>query len=465
VVVGAGPNGLAAAITIAREGRSVLLVEGADTVGGGCRTAELTLTGFRHDVCSTSFPLGVGSPFFRTLPLDRHGLRWIQPEVCVAHPIDPERAALLHHDLAATAAGLGPDGDAYRDLIGPLVERWDQIEEHVLGPLVRLPRHPLAAAGFGLLAVRSAEGLARRFSTEQARALLAGCAAHSFLPLDRPTTGGFAVLYPVLAHRYGWPLPAGGAQRLSDALAGHLRELGGEIETGRWVRSLSDLPPARAVLLDVTPTQLAEMADLPDGYLRRVRAFRYGPAAFKLDLAVEGGVPWTNPELARAGTVHLGGTFEEVAEAEARTWAGSVTTRPFLLVAQPSTFDPSRAPEGHHTVWCYAHVPHGSPVDYTETILTRLEEYAPGLRERVVGSHVIGPPDWPRYNPNYVGGDIAGGAHTLTQLLFRPFPSRDPYATPLDGVFLCSSSTPPGAGVHGMCGHLAARRALAGPLR
>lgn len=456
---------MAAAVTLAMEGRRVLVIEGADRIGGGCRTAELTLPGFHHDVCSAAFPLAVGSPFFRRLPLERYGLRWIEPEVAVAHPLDPQRAAILHRRLDLTEAGLGVDGEAYRRLMEPLVESWDEIEDHLLGPLIRIPHRPIALARFGRVAVRSAMGLVRSsFRSPEARALLGGCAAHSFLPLTHPTTAAFAVLYPILAHRHGWPIAAGGAQALADSLAAYLRDLGGEIETGRWVRSLSELPPTRAVLLDVTPRQLVDMVDLPSPYRKRALGYRFGPAAFKVDFALDGPIPWQHPDLPAAGTVHLGGTLEEVARAEADAWGGRVSAFPFVLVSQPSALDPTRAPAGKHAVWAYAHVPHGTDADYLEVIESQIERFAPGFRERILARHVIDPVRWPEYNPNHVGGDITGGAHTLRQLLFRPFPKRDPYATPVPGVYLCSSSTPPGAGVHGMCGYWAARRALDGPL-
>lgn len=469
VVVGAGPNGLTAAVTLARAGRSVLVVEGATRIGGGARTEELTLPGFRHDLGSALYPLGIGSPVLRTLPLERYGLRWIDHEVAVAHPLGPGRVGALHRSLDATVEGLGPDGPVYRRLFEPLVRDWDLIEDGLLGPLPRLPRHPLVLARFGLRAIRPASRLIRSaFATPEARALLAGCAAHSFLPLGRPLTGAFALLYPILAHRFGWPVAAGGAQAIPDALAAYLGDLGGRIETGRWVRSLGDLPSSSVVLLDVSPAGLDGLAGdhLPEGYRRRLRRFRQGPGAYKVDYALDGPVPWAEAALERAGTVHIGGTIEEVEESEADAFAGRPNPRPFLLVAQQSVVDASRAPAGKHTVWAYAHAPNGSRADLTEVVDARIERFAPGFTRRVLARHVIRPTDWESWNPNWVGGDISGGAHTPSQLVFRPFPQpRNPYATPLPGVYLCSASTPPGAGVHGMCGYHAARAALARELR
>jgi len=460
VVVGAGPNGLTAAITLAQAGRSVLVLEGADSIGGGMRTAELTVPGFHHDICSAIHPLATNSPFMRTLPLAQQGLEMVHPELPMAHALTPDRAVLVHRDIARTAEGLGADSARYRSILGRVVEGWPSLEDQVLGPIARLPRHPLAMARFGIDAIRPATRSG--FKTVEARALFAGNAAHSFLPLDHPLTASFGWFLLAGAHRFGWPAARGGSQAIADALAGHLTTLGGEIRTGTWVESLDDLPPRRATLLDLTPAGFARLGrgQLPAGYLRKVTRFRHGPAAFKLDFALSGSMPWKNPDLIKAGTIHLGGTMEEIAQAERASWDGVVHPRPFTLVVQPSVFDPSRAPEGLHTLWVYSHVPNASRVDFTATIEDRLEEFAPGFRDLVVGRHVMTPADFEAHNPNYVGGDIAGGAHTMRQLIFRPFPALDPYSTPLDGVFLCSASTPPGAGTHGMCGHLAARSAL-----
>lgn len=462
IVVGAGPNGLSAAVTLAAAGASVLVVEGADEVGGGARTRQLTLPGFHHDVCSAIHPLAAGSPFLRTLPLADHGLEWVHPPVALAHAFEDEEAVLVHRSITETAAGLGEDGPAYRRILDRMTADWPDLEDHVLGPLLRIPRHPVALARFGLDAAPPAALAARRFSTRRARGLFAGCAAHAFLPLNRPFTASFGWLLLTLAHTHGWPLARGGSGEIANALASHLTSIGGEIETGHPVTDLGELPPSRLVLLDVTPSGFARLAGdrLPSGYVRRARRFRHGPGAFKVDLALDGPIPWRDPRLAEAGTVHIGGAFREVAASEADAWSGRISRTPFTLVAQPSAFDPTRAPAGGHTVWAYAHVPAGSPADMGPVIEERIEAMAPGFRDRILARHAIGPPDWEEYNPNYVGGDISGGAHTATQLLFRPFPQADPYATPLDGVFLCSSSTPPGAGVHGMSGHHAALRAL-----
>ena len=462
VVVGSGPNGLAAAILLARAGCSVLVLEAAPTAGGGMRTQELTLPGFRHDVCSAIHPLGLGSPFLGTLELERHGLEWIQPPAPLAHPFDDGTAALLERSVEATAQGLGADAGAYRRLMGPLVADADDLLADILGPL-RVPEHPVPLARFGLLGARSAVGLARRrFASARARALFAGLAAHSLLPLTSSPSAGFGLVLGLLGHHVGWPMPRGGSQSLAEALAACLRSLGGELELGRRVESLAELPRARTVLLDVTPRQLLRLAGsrLPAGYRRRLERFRYGPGAFKLDLAVDGPIPWRAPECARAGTVHLGGTLEEIAASEAAVAAGRTSERPYVLLAQQSLFDPSRAPPGKHTVWAYCHVPNGSRVDMTARIEAQIERFAPGFRERVIAQHVLGPQELERYNANYVGGDINGGLQDLRQLLTRPVARLVPYETPLPGVFLCSSSTPPGGGVHGMCGYWAARAAL-----
>ncbi|HSL27303.1 MAG TPA: NAD(P)/FAD-dependent oxidoreductase [Acidimicrobiia bacterium] len=463
VVVGAGPNGLAAAAEVARAGRSVLVVEGGATVGGGARTLELTRPGFRHDVCSAVHPLGLGSPFFRTLPLDEHGLKWVQPPVPFAHPTSPREAVLVHRSLAATAAELeGSDGAEYRKRVEPFVEHWDRIESQLLGPVLRVPEHPLAMARFAWVGVLPARTLINAFSGEGARALIAGTAAHSFLPLSRPLTASFGLLYPITAHRFGWPFAAGGSQAIVDALASYLRSLGGEIETGRWIGNLAELPPSKVVLCDVTPQVLIEITGdrLPISYRNRLRRFKRGPAAFKVDYALAGPIPWINQRLAQAGTIHIG-SAESIMAAEAAIWQGQRPVRPFILLAQPSLFDPARAPAGHHTLWAYAHVPAGTDEDYTAAIEQEIEHLAPDWRDLVLERSVITPADLAEYNPNNLGGDITGGAHTLGQVVFRPVPGRNPYATPAPGLYLCSSSTPPGAGVHGMCGYWAARTALA----
>jgi phytoene dehydrogenase-like protein len=463
VVVGAGPNGLAAAVTLSGAGLAVLVLEASATIGGGARTAALTLPGFLHDVCSAIHPLGVGSPFFRRLSLAEHGLSWIDPPAALAHPFDDGRAVLVRRSLEETAAGLGADGPAWRRLFAPLSAHWDALAPDLLAPLLRVPRHPLRLARFGLEAMRSAESLARsRFRTPEARALFAGLAGHSILPLDRPFTASFGLVLGATAHALGWPLARGGSQRIVDALAALVRGRGGEILTDARVDSLEALPLSRLVMLDLTPRQVVQVAGsrLPPGYRGRLEQYRYGPAVFKLDLALDGPVPWTAAECAQAGTVHLGPTLEEIVASESAPWRGAHAERPLVLVAQQSLFDPARAPKGRHTLWAYCHVPHGSTTDMTEPILSQVERFAPGVRQRILAVSRMGPADYEAYDANYVGGDINGGAQDFDQLFGRPAWRLQPYATPVKGLFLCSSSTPPGGGVHGMCGYQAAQAAL-----
>lgn len=463
VVVGSGPNGLAAAIELARAGRSVLVREGSQTLGGGASSAELTLPGFVHDLCSAVHPLGVGSPFFSSLPLADHGLEWIHPSAPLAHPLDGGSAVLLERSVAATAEGLGPDGPAYRRLMDPLVEDWRRLAGPLLGPLLRVPRHPFALARFGLAALRSARGLAeRRFAGVPARALFAGNAAHSTLSLEKPASAAFGLVLSITGHAVGWPFPCGGAQRITDALVSLFRSLGGDVVTGAPVTSLDELPPSRLILCDVTPAQLLALAGdrLPPRYRGALAHWRYGPAAFKVDWALSAPIPWTAPGCARAGTLHLGGTLAEVAASERAPWRGEHVERPFVLLAQPSLFDSTRAPEGKHTAWAYCHVPNGSTLDVTDRIERQVERFARGFRDLVLARSVMSPAMLEQRNPNLVGGDIAGGANDLRQLIARPALRLVPYATPLPGLYLCSSSTPPGGGVHGMCGYLAARAAL-----
>lgn len=464
IVVGAGPNGLAAAITLARARRRVLLVEGADTVGGGTRTAEITLPGFRHDVCSAIHPLGVGSYFFRTLPLDRYGLRWIESPIQIAHPLDDGTAAVLYRSVERTAKGLGRDGAFYKLLMGPLVRSWPRIERNVLGPF-RFPRHPFLMARFGIFALLPASILARiAFRGEHARALFAGVAAHSMLPLSDPATAAPGLVLGILAHQYGWPLPVGGSQSLADALAEHFRSLGGEIRTGEFVNSLDDLPEADHVLLDVSPRGLSRIAGkhLPASYKERLGHFKHGPGIFKVDYALSGPVPWRAAECSQAATVHVGGTLPEIEKSERAVGQGHPSDQPFVLVAQQSLFDPTRAPEGCHTLWAYCHVPPNSTVDMTGRIEAQIERFAPGFRDLILARHTLSPAQIEAYNPNYVGGDINGGAQFLTQIYTRPLPQLDPYRTPNPRIFLCSASTPPGGGVHGLCGYHAARSVLRG---
>ena len=469
VVVGAGPNGLAAAIELARHGRSVLVIERNATVGGGSRSAELTLPGFTHDVCSAIHPLGRASPFFSALPLDEHGLAWIEPPVQIAHPLDDGSAALVWRDLDRTAEGLGRDAARYRRLMRPIVRDWELIVDQMLGPLrpFRALQHPFALGRFGMLSLLPTTLLARPFTEPRTRALLAGTSAHSMLRLDRPVSAAFGMTLTASAHAVGWPMPRGGSQSIADALASYLRSLGGEIVTGQQVRSLDGLPPHRSVLLDLTPRQVLEVAGprLRGLYAAQLRHYRYGPGTFKVDMALDGPIPWRNPDLLQAGTVHLGGTLEEIATSEREVARGRIPERPFVLLAQQSLFDPSRAPEGRHTAWAYCHVPNGSAVDMTDRILSQIERFAPGVRDRVLAMSVRGPAELERDNPNYVGGDINGGLQSLTQLFSRPAVRPDPYSTPDRSLFICSSSTPPGGGVHGLCGFHAARSALRGVLR
>lgn len=462
VVVGAGPNGLAAAITCAQAGRSVLVLEGTEGIGGGIRTAELTLPGFAHDVCSAIHPMAAVSPFFAGAGLDRHGLELVHPEIALVHPLDEGRAGVLHRSLERTVEGLGPDGRSWDRHIGWAARQWDRLAPGVLGPLTRVPRHPLAMAAFGVRGVLPATVAGRAFSTEEGKGLLAGASAHSFLPLQRPLTTAMGVMLLASGHAAGWPAARGGSARIADALAARLAELGGTIETSHPVRSLADVPAARAVLFDVTPRQLLEICQdaLPAAYRRRLARFRYGPGVFKVDYALSEPVPWTNADCRRAGTVHVGGTMAEIAQAEVEVAAGRVADRPFMIVAQQSLFDPTRAPAGQHTLWAYAHVPHACDVDVTSTMERQLERFAPGFADTVLARHRAGPAWYESYNPNFIGGDIAGGSHGGLQLALRPRPGVRPYRTPNPRIFLCSASTPPGGGVHGMCGHHAATLAL-----
>lgn len=461
VVVGAGPNGLVAAVTLAEAGRRVIVLEASSTIGGGCRSAELTEPGFVHDICAAVHPLAVASPAFAALQLDRHGLRFVHPEVPLAHPLDGGRAGVLHRSIGATMTELGDDGRAWRALIGPAVDHWPDLLPQVMRPVTSIPSHPLVLASFGLRALLPASLATRVFRHDEAAALFAGSAAHAFLPLSRPVTSAFGVLLSAAAHAVGWPVVEGGSQRLVDALAARLVELGGEIRTDARVRSMSDLPPHRTALFDTDPQQLAAIVGdrFSSRYRRRLTSYRFGPGAFKIDYALSAPVPWTNEWCRRAGTVHVGGTVGEIAAAEADVARGRMPPRPFVLVAQPSLVDRSRAPEGCHTLWVYAHVPHGYTGDATASIEAQIERFAPGFRDVVLARSVMGPSAFHDYNPNYVGGDVAGGAHMGTQMLFRPVVGR-PYITPDPSIMLCSASTPPGGGVHGMCGYQAAQVVL-----
>jgi len=462
LIVGAGPNGLAAAITLARAGRSVLVIEAKATVGGGARTAELTLPGFRHDICSAIHPLGLGSPFLRTLPWEQLGVEWIQPDLPLAHPLDDGTAIALHREFAATAASIGRDGDAWRALLEPLAADWEKLAPTLLGPHPFSP-HLLPLTRFGLPGMLPAALLPRlAFREERARALFAGLAAHSFLDFGQPFSSAFGLVLGMLGHRVGWPIPRGGSQAIVDGMARYLQSLGGEIVCGWEVKTLDELPRSRAVLLDVTPRQLLAMAGekLPVVYRRRLEKYRYGPGVFKIDYALSAPVPWAAPECRRAGTVHIGGTLPEIAASERAANRGQLPERPYVLVAQQSLFDDSRALAGKHTLWAYCHVPHGSTADRTEAIEAQIERFAPGFRETILARATRNTQAIHADNPNYIGGDINGGVQDIRQLWTRPLLRWPPYATPLPGVYLCSSSTPPGGGVHGMCGYHAARAAL-----
>jgi phytoene dehydrogenase-like protein len=466
VIVGSGPNGLAAAITLARTGRSVIVLEAKDTIGGGTRSAELTLPGFVHDVCSAVHPLAVGSPFFKTLPLDRFGLEWIYPPASLAHPFDDGTAVIVERSIEATSEALGADAAAYRRLMKPLVADWDKLAQEFLGPL-RLPHHLIALARFGPLAVLPAASLAKiAFRGERARALLAGMACHSIMPLEQITTAAFGLMLNITAHAVGWPIPKGGSQSIANALAAYFTSLGGEIVTDCEVQCLDQLPPQnaphRAVLLDVTPRQLDRIAGkrLPTSYRRKLQGYRYGPGVFKIDFALDGPIPWKAAECAQAATVHIGGTLEEIAMSERTVGRGQHPERPFVLVAQSSLFDPTRAPEGKHTVWAYCHVPNGSTVDMSERLIAQIDRFAPGFRDRILACASRTSIDMERYNPNYIGGDINGGVQDWRQLFTRPVARINPYTTPARNIYLCSSSTPPGGGVHGMCGYHAAQAVL-----
>ncbi|TVR61516.1 MAG: NAD(P)/FAD-dependent oxidoreductase [Gemmatimonadales bacterium] len=467
VIVGAGPNGLAAAIALAREGLEVLVVEAQEKPGGGLRSDALTLPGFTHDLCSAVHPLAVGSPFLSSLPLDRHGVEWIEPPIPLAHPLTEEgEAVALHRDPAETARGLGADGAAWLGLMRPLIQDWEGFSQDVLGPVLRWPPHPIRMAAFGLKAVRSASSLAgRRFGGREAQALFAGCAAHSFLPLDRAPSAAVGLVLAATAHAVGWPIPRGGAGALARAMVRYLESLGGEVVTGWKVDSLDELPSSRAVLLDLTPRQVMEVArgHLPERYLRRLGRYRYGPGVVKVDWALDGPVPWRAPQCTEASTIHLGGSLDEIEAAERAPWEDRVAERPFVLFSEPTRFDPTRAPEGKGVGWGYCHVPagwRGNPEEVARRIEAQVERFAPGFRDGILARSVRGPAEMEQANSNLVGGDINGGLQDLRQVLARPVLSLDPYATPTPGLYLCSSSTPPGGGVHGMCGYHAARSAL-----
>lgn len=462
IVVGAGPNGLAAAATLAARGVGVTVLEAAATVGGGARSSELTLPGLLHDDCSATHPFSPGSLALNALGLERHGLEWAWPEVDLAHPFDDGDAAVMLRSIEETAAGLGSAGAAWKRLFGPPAEHFDALSEDTMRPLLHFPRHPFRLTRFGLRALPPVSVLARALPTPEARGLFGGTAAHSFSPFSRPLSSAAGMALTCACHSNGWPVARGGSQAIADALAAAIREHGGRIETGRPVRSLDELPAADAVLLDLAPSAVADLAGgrLPARIARAYRRYRHGPAAFKVDLAVEGGVPWTAEPARRAGNVHAIGSFEEIVESERQVNRGRMPERPFVLVGQQYLADPSRSHGDLHPVWAYAHVPSGYDGDATEAVIDQIERFAPGLRERIVARHVRTPADLASYNPNYIGGDIITGANTALQLLVRPRVALDPYATGIPGVFICSAATPPGAGAHGMNGYNAAQSVL-----
>jgi phytoene dehydrogenase-like protein len=461
VVVGSGPNGLSAAITLQREGLSVLVVESRTDTGGGCRTAELTLPGFVHDVCSAVHPLAAGSPFFSSLPLHEHGLKFIYPETAAAHPLDDGTAAILKNNFDETAKMLGADEQVYRKLVGDVVKAWPDIEDDVLAPF-HFPSRPFKMAKFGMQAILSAARLAKRFHTKEGRALWAGMAAHSIQPLTNPTTSAIALVLMAAAHLRGWPIPEKGASAITNALASYFVSLGGKIETGIHVTSLKQLPSARAILFDLSPKPLLAIAGVKFSsiYTSQLKRFRYGPGVFKIDWALAGPIPFTAAGARMAGTVHIGNSYEEIAAYEKQLWENKIGGEPFVLLAQPSLFDSSRAPANQHTAWAYCHVPNGSTQDMTDAIEKQVERFAPGFRERILARHTFNSWQMEEYNNNYVGGDIAGGVLDISQLFTRPALRWSPYRTSSRGLYICSASTPPGAGVHGMCGYHAAKRAL-----
>jgi phytoene dehydrogenase-like protein len=461
IVIGSGPNGLSAAITLQRAGLSVLVIEGSDIIGGGMRTSELTMPGYWSDVCSAIHPMAAGSPYFQELPLEKFGLEYINPPVLAAHPFDNGSASVLKQSLQETAESLGADKEAYLQLIGSVVNLWPGIAKDVLGPL-RIPRHPLNLVKFGLPALRSALSIAKKFKTPEAKGLWAGMAAHSFLPLNELTTAAVGLVLMANGHLTGWPIPKGGSQQIANALGGYFESLGGKIQTGWYVKSLKELPSAKAILFDVGPRQLLDIAgeSFSDFYRWQLKKYRYGAGVFKVDWALDGPVPFAAPECREAGTVHIGGSIDEITASEKDAANGKINDKPFVLLAQQSLFDAGRAPEGKQTLWGYCHVPNGSKADRTTAIENQVERFAPGFKERILARHTFNTMQMESYNPNYIGGDINGGILDIWQLYTRPALRLSPYRTSAKGLYICSASTPPGGGVHGMCGHNAAKQAL-----
>jgi len=463
IVIGSGPNGLAAAIVLAQNGHSVKVFEAAEDIGGGTRTRELTLPGFKHDICSAIHPMAAASPFLQSLPLEEHGLQWIHPPYPLAHPLDEEPAVVLQNSLNDTSKRLGEDRNAYRNLFEPVVHRWEELAPQLLGPFNLWPDTPLLMARFGLKALQPAERLANAtFATTQAKALFAGLAAHSILPLDSITTSAIGMVLGSVGHVQGWPFPKGGSHAITKAMASYLQSLGGEIQTGMPVTALDQLPDARAIFFNTTPKQILKIASerLKGSYARKLQRFKYGAGVFKLDLALDGPIPWQDAACAKGGTVHVGGTLEEIVASEACLKNNTHPETPYVLVAQQSLFDETRAPEGKHTCWAYCHVPNGSTKDMTEPILNQIERFAPGFRDLIIGTHTMNTQAIQDYNANYIGGDINGGRQDITQLFTRPAGLFDPYHIPGSNLYISSSSVPPGGGVHGMGGYHAAQSAL-----
>ena len=460
-MVGSGPNGLAAAIRLAEQGLSVKVFEASDTIGGGMRTKELMQPGFRHDVCSAIHPLAASSPYLKHLPLEKHGLEWITPEFPVAHPMDDGTAVVMHHNISQTVEELGVDGSSYRSAMEPIADNWDTLTSDFLGPL-RFPKHPIDLALFGLKALQPASLFQRRFKDERAKALFAGLVAHSILPLNAISTSAIGLVLGAAGHAVGWPMPKGGSQSIAEAMAGYFKSLGGEIETGSEITSVEQLPPSRAMLMDITPRQLIQIAGdrLPGSYINRLKKYRYGSGVFKVDYILSEPVPWNDPRCQRAGTIHLGGTFDEIAAGEKMMDSGQHVEKPYVLIAQQSNFDDTRTPDNRHTLWAYCHVPNGSTRYMTTEIENQIERFAPGFIDTIEQRHTMNTDQFHEYNANYFGGDINGGRQDIWQLFTRPVHLIHPYATPAKGLYLCSSSTPPGGGVHGMCGYHAATLAL-----